>query len=312
MKFPRRFLLAGCGLILAALACARQSAPAARLPVDSRRELIHDGRTRTYYLHIPRLVDRTKPAPLVMVFHGGGGKAQNAIHTTKFNDLADEEGFIVVYPNGTGPRDLNVEVFTWNGGTCCGNAMLENADDVGFARAVLADVQSLAAVDGKRVYAAGLSNGGIMAYRLACEAADVFAAIGSVAGTLNYAPCEPSRPVSVIHFHGTADEHLPYEGGYGPESIVQVDFASVQETMEIWAALNGCGTQPVTGQFGEIRHEIWNGCKSGSSVELYTIIGGQHAWPGSDDPAWPGGDEPSQSLSATQLIWDFFANHPKP
>lgn len=315
MKRLSLILLAIGALAIGALACVRQQgspAPAAGPPVDSRRELIHDGRTRTYYLHVPRSHDWTRPAPLVMVFHGGGGKAQNAIRTTRFNDLADEEGFIVVYPNGTGPRDLNVEVFTWNGGTCCGNAMLENADDVGFARAVLADVRSIAAVDGKRVYAAGLSNGGIMAYRLACEAADVFAAIGSVAGTLNYAPCKPSRPISVIHFHGTADEHLPYEGGYGPQSIVQVNFASVRDTIKTWLALNDCAPPPRLEEFDNIRHETWGGCSGGSSVELYTIIGGQHAWPGADDPAWAGGDEPTQTISATQLIWEFFKSHPMP
>ncbi len=298
-------------VLLAALPLFVVTACARAAPVrDPKRALTVDGHERTYFLHLPPSHDRGEPLPLVMVFHGGGGKAQNAIRTTNFNELADEEGFIVVYPNGTGP--LDVEVFTWNGGDCCGNAMLENADDVGFARAILADVQSVAGVDLSRVYAAGLSNGGIMAYRLACEAADIFAAIDSVAGTLNYAPCEPSRPVPVIHFHGTEDEHILYEGGYGPESIVQVDFASVQGTIGFWTAFNGCAPEPRLRKFLNIRHETWDGCAENSSVELYTIVGGKHAWPGGEGPAWLGGDWPIQTLSATRVTWEFFVSHPKP
>lgn len=309
MKGSRRILFSAFGLVLAVLACARQSTRPANLPVDSVRELTHDGLTRNYHAHIPASIDWTEPVPLVMVFHGGGGRAENAIRMSNFNAVADEEGFIVVYPNGTGPRD--VEVFTWNGGTCCGNAALENVDDVGFVRAILADMQTIAAIDLKRVYATGMSNGAIMSYRLACEAADIFAAIAPVAGTLNYSPCNPSEPVAVIHFHGTDDKHVQYEGGVGPESIVQVDFASVADSIGFWVAFNGCDSQPVTNQFDEVQHEVWEGCEGGSSVELYTIFGGQHAWPGSDSPGWVGGDEPSQSVSATQLIWEFFAGHAK-
>lgn len=311
MKFSIRTLIAGCALVIVMLACARQGTPAPRPPVDSLRAVTHEGQDRDYLIHIPRSVDLSRPVPLVMVFHGGGGKAENAMRTTDFNELADDEGFIVVYPNGTGPRD--VEVFTWNSGNCCGNAMLENADDVGFARAILADVQTIAAIDAKRVYATGMSNGAMMSYRLACEAADVFAAIAPVAGTLNYSPCAPSEPVAVIHFHGTDDQHVLYNGGVGPESIVGVDFASVASSIEFWLAANGCASrQPATSQVADVRREVWDGCESGRPVELYTIFGGQHAWPGSDGPGWIGGDEPSQSISATQLIWEFFKANPKP
>lgn len=308
MKSHHRFLLAGCALLLATLSCARQTTPTRNLPVDSVRELTHDKRTRDYHVHIPASVDLTQPVPLVMVFHGGGGKAENAKRMSNFDALADEEGFIVVYPNGTGPRE--VEVYTWNGGTCCGNAMLENADDVGFARAILADMQTITNIDLKRVYATGMSNGGILSYRLGCEAADVFAAIAPVAGTLNFAPCTPSEPVAVIHFHGTEDEHILYNGGSGPESIVQVDFVSVQDSIGFWVAFNRCNPQPATSQFNEIQHEVWDGCEGGSSVEMYTIIGGKHTWPGSEARR-VSGVESNHSISATRLIWEFFAGHAK-
>ncbi|MFZ5857607.1 MAG: alpha/beta hydrolase family esterase [Chloroflexota bacterium] len=303
-KFPH-LLLAGCALLIATLACTRLTNRARGLPVDSVRELTHEGRVRDYHVHIPASLDLTQPVPLVMVFHGGGGKAENAIRTTNFDEVADEEGFIVVYPNGTGPRE--VEVYTWNAGDCCANAMLENADDVGFARAILADVQTIATIDLKRVYAAGMSNGGMMSYRLACEAADMFAAVAPVAGAVTFAPCNPSEPVSVIHFHGTADEHVPYEGGIGPNAVYPAEYVSVQESVGFWITFDGCDSQPATSQMDKIQHTVWAGCERGSSVELYSISGGGHVWPGS------GRDEgPGQSLLATWLIWEFFKEHPKP
>ncbi len=243
-----------------------------------------------------------------MVFHGGGGKARNAVRLTGFNVLAEKEGFLVVYPNGTGPG----EVLTWNGGSCCANAMLENADDVGFARAILTELQGTATIDVKRIYATGFSNGGILSYRLACEASDIFAAIGSVAGTQNFAPCQPSAPVAVIHFHGTDDQHLPYAGGVGTQSFAGTDFASVMETINFWVVFNGCEPFSSASQSGDIRHEVWAGCEAGSSVELYTILGGAHAWPGNDVPNQDDQDEPPVTISTTSLIWEFLAAHPKP
>jgi polyhydroxybutyrate depolymerase len=311
MKF-KSMLGAAIVLWLSALACARTAplVPPGLAAGESIRTLTHDGFERDYIFYVPSSFDSTQPAALVMVFHGGGGKARNAVRMTDFSALADEKGFLVVYPNGTGP--LEEQVLTWNGGTCCGNAMLNNVDDVGFARAILDDLQTIAAIDLKRVYATGMSNGGIMSYRLACEAADVFAAIGSVAGTQNFAPCQPTERVAVIHFHGTNDQHLPYNGGVGAESLVGTDFASVQDSVGFWVAFNGCNSQPVTNELNEIRREVWEGCEGGSSVELVTIVGGGHAWPGSQSPGWVGGDEPTQSISATKLIWEFFVAHPKP
>ena len=185
-------------------------------------------------------------------------------------------------------------------------------DDVGFIREILKDVQSLENVDPKRIYATGMSNGGIMSYRLACEASDIFAAIGSVSGTLNFSPCMPTENVSIIHFHGTEDQHVPYDGGVGSQSLVGVDFASVQDSVSFWVEFNGCNSQPQTNSFEDVQHQAWEGCVGFSSVELYTIIGGKHAWPGSQGPGWVGGDEPDQTISATQLLWEFFASHPKP
>lgn len=289
----------------------RQSASTTTQPGgESTRLLLYDGAERSYILYVPSGYDSSRPAPVIFAFHGGGGNAEIMIRTSGFNHIADEEGFLVVYPNGSGRREG--KLLTWNGGTCCGFAQENNVDDVGFVRAILADLQFVATIDPKRMYATGMSNGGIMSYRLACEAADLFAAIAPVAGTLNFAPCAPTENVSVIHFHGTDDGHLPYDGGVGAESLVGVDFASVRDSLDFWVSFNGCDSQPQSDSLGEIQHEAWGGCAGSSSIELYTITGGKHAWPGSPGPGWVGGDEPSQAVSASQLIWDFFETHPKP
>jgi polyhydroxybutyrate depolymerase len=296
-------------LLVSTIACAR-SFSARSTTDDQTITLTHDGIERSYILHVPASYDGSQPVPLVLVFHGGGGKADGIMQSSGFNQLADEKGFIVVYPNGTGR--LGDKLLTWNGGACCGFAMTNNIDDVGFVRAIVAELQTSYKIDAKRIYATGLSNGGILSFRLACEASDLFAAIAPVSGTLNFKSCAPSQPVSVIEFHGTDDTHIQYEGGYGPNSIAQVMFASVKDSIDFWLAADSCPTTPQTKSFADIQHDTYANCAQGIAVELYTIIGGQHAWPGSAGPAWPGGDEPTQTISATQLMWDFFIAHPKP
>jgi polyhydroxybutyrate depolymerase len=301
-------------LLFAALACGRAvtAVPSisAGIPAgQSSRTLSHDGRTRSYILYLPALVDRSRPVPLLLVFHGGTGNAESAVRMSGFNAVADKNGFIAVYPDGTGPLSDN-KLLTWNGGACCGYAQDNSVDDVGFVRAVVRDLRASLTVDPKRIYAAGMSNGGILSHRLACQAADLFAAVAPVAGTLNFSPCQPSQPVSVIEFHGTDDQHILYEGGYGPKSLVKVDFASVRESVAFWVSADGCNTRPQTDSSDNIHHEAWSGCAGSTAVELYTIIGGGHAWPGGQ-AGWPDSDQPVTNVNATDLIWRFFAAHPK-
>jgi polyhydroxybutyrate depolymerase len=302
-------------LLVTVLACARARSPTptalTSLPVgEITRALTHDGRGRSYTLYTPASVNWNQPVPIVFAFHGGAGNAESAIRMSGFNEVADQNGFIAVYPDGTG-RLSDEKLLTWNGGTCCGYAQKENVDDVGFVRAMLTDLQSLVNIDAKRIYATGMSNGGILSHRLACEAADLFAAVAPVAGTLNFSPCNPSQPISVIEFHGTDDQHILYNGGAGPKSLVNVDFASVQDSVGFWASFNGCNSRPQTNAFDDIHHETWTGCTSSTAVELYTIIGGGHSWPGGQG-GWVGSDQPTTTISASQLIWKFFAAHPKP
>lgn len=311
--WERTFLLGVIGVLL--IGCRRLAGrwasptPATLSPGNAIRTLTHDGRERSYLVHVPPGYDPTRPTPVVLVFHGGGGNAENARRMTGFDAVADAEGFIVVYPNGTGRQPDRL--LTWNGGHCCGYAMEQKVDDMGFVQALLANLETVANVDKRRIYATGMSNGAIMSYRLACELSDVIAAIGPVAATQNIDECAPSRPVPVLHIHGDADRHAPYEGGVGEESLVGVHFESVETTIEFWVRHNGCGPTPKVTQSGDLRHTVYSGCRQDAAVELYTIIGGGHAWPGGQ-PGWKGGDVSTTGLNASQVIWEFFAAHPKP
>jgi len=279
------------------------------LPGDSTRMLNVDGLERSYVLHVPAGYDPAQPVPVVLNFHGGGGKAENAIKMTGFNTQADEFGFLVVYPNGSG--ELENYFLSWNSGNCCGYAQRENVDDITFVRALLDDLRTIANVDPKRIYATGMSNGGMMSYRLACELADQIAAIGSVAGTQNFDICQPSEPVSIIHFHGIGDPVVPYEGGFGSISLADVDFASAEESISFWVAHNGCDETPAQEAFEDITHTTYALGDQNTAVELYTISNGGHVWPGSQQVR-EDANGPTQTISASQLIWEFFAAHPKP
>ena len=189
--------------------------------------------------------------------------------------------------------------------------MDRNVDDVGFIRALIDELVKTRAIDPKRVYVTGMSNGGMMTYRLGCELSDEIAAIAPVAGALNVENCQPSSPVSVIIFHGTADEHVLYNGG---EPIRKVDRhsrvdKSVAYAVSFWVQHDSCSSTPKRSEKGNIRTDIYDGGKDGAEVVLYTVNGGGHAWPGGQ--AYLLGTEPTKEISATDLMWDFFVRHPK-
>jgi polyhydroxybutyrate depolymerase len=283
---------------------------------DSIHTITVDQTERSYALHVP---DTPKfQLPLVIVLHGGGGSAQSAIAQTGFNAEADRQGFIAAYPEGSDRARplLNAlgkpSFHTWNAGACCGYAVEHGVDDVGFIRAMVADIGKRYPLDPKRVYAAGHSNGGMMAYRLACEASDLVAAIGAVSAVIVVAPCEPRFPVSVIDIHGTADRNVPIEGGVGPKSISKYPYPPVERSIAFWAAWDDCGKDPiVSAPAPSVTLRSYPLCTLGIAVDYYVIEGGGHAWPGGKRLA-KFLDEPSNAIDATQLIWQFFAAHPKP
>jgi polyhydroxybutyrate depolymerase len=267
--------------------------------------------TRTYAVHLPNGRAPNQPAPLVVVFHGGGGNAAGAARMSGMDAKADKEGFIAVYPNGTGP--LKDRLLTWNTWRCCGSALDNKVDDTGFVRAMVESIAREHPVDRKRIYATGLSNGGMMTYRVGCELSDVFAAIAPVAGALNSDDCRPPKPVSVIAFHGTADKHVLFNGGVPLTAFDRhrrVD-NSVQSAIEAWRKNDRCEGEPLRERNGSIFHTTY-ACADGTAVELYAIEGQGHAWPGGEKGLRYGNvDAPSTEISATGLMWEFFARHPK-
>jgi polyhydroxybutyrate depolymerase len=278
-------------------------------PGDHVLSLSVDGRDRTYLLHLPPAYDGKHSLPLVIVLHGGGGNAPGAVKMTGFSQKADKEGFVVVYPNGSGR--LKTRLLTWNSGNCCGYALDSNVDDVGFIRALIDELVKMRSIDPKRVYATGMSNGGMMTYRLGCELSDKLAAIAPVAGALNVENCAPTNPVSVIIFHGTADEHVLYTGGEPirkADSHRRVD-KPVSYAVSFWVKHDGCTPTPQRSETGNIRTEIYRGGKDGAEVALYTVNGGGHAWPGGEADLL--GAEPTKEISATDVMWNFFVRHPK-
>lgn len=278
------------------------------------RELVVGGFARSYYLHFPPEYDGRRPWPLVLAFHGGGVNAETMIYFSGLSEKADQAGFVVAYPEGTGrvPRAR-----TWNAGNCCGHALHHGVDDVAFVRALLDELERTAAIDPRRVYAAGMSNGAMMAYRLANELADRFAAIAPVAGPMAIDRAQPSRPVSVIHFHGTTDEYTPYLGGKGPRSQSQTAFLSVDDTIRAWVAANGCPAEPAVARLPSsavdgtniVRSDYGPG-REGAEVVLYTIEGGGHTWPGRSS-IFPTLGPSTRQIAANDLIWEFFEKHPR-
>ena len=274
-------------------------------PGDQIRVINFAGLERTYVLHIPPGYNPAKPAPLVLAFHGIGLDANEMMRISGLNTQADKSGFIVVYPNGSGATK------SWNGGRCCGEAAKNNVDDVGFVRALIDELAGSLNIDQDRVYATGFSNGAILVYRLACELSDRIAAIGPVAATQirdDQEVCHPSRNISVIHFHGTADRLNPYEGG---TTSVGYEFLPVSEAIGFWVNQNACPTPIRSEVTDSIQHDEYVPCIDNSAVELYTIMEGEHAWPGGQAVSVQVG-EPTMELSATPLMWEFFKAHSLP
>lgn len=269
---------------------------------DVTRQLSHGGMQRSYLVHTPSGYDGMKALPVVLIYHGFQLSGEEMVRITGFSQLADQEGFLAVYPQGSGKNS------SWNGGDCCGEAMVRGTDDVGFTRAIIDDLAAAYKIDRQRIYATGFSNGAIMAYGLACDLADLIAAVAPVGATKADPSCSPGRAVPVLHFHGDKDRLNPYEGGTSQAGII---FEPVKDTIAFWVKQDGCPAQPETSTTGSIRHDVYAPCSEGSAVELYTIIGGEHAWPGGE-PVTTEIGAPTEELDATAVMWAFFLAHPLP
>jgi polyhydroxybutyrate depolymerase len=249
-----------------------------------------DGSERAYRVYIPgQLAD--DPA-LVVMMHGGVGSARQAERAYGWNDEADAAGFVVAYPDG--------QSRTWNAGDCCGGAEREGVDDVAFITALVAVLQEEFGIAGDRIFATGMSNGAMMAYRLACET-DLFAAIAPVAGTIVTA-CDAPAPASVLHIHGLDDNSVRMDGEPG-SGIGEVDGMPIADVNALWRTAVDCA-EPVITEEPPVTTST-SRCADDRRVVLVTVADAGHQWPGS--VAREGAvDQPSDALDATALIWEFF------
>ncbi|MGI8686843.1 MAG: alpha/beta hydrolase family esterase [Acidimicrobiales bacterium] len=261
-------------LVVAALAvagCSRDETPGAVRPAHpaiEHRTIDMGGAVREYRLFTPAAPDGD--LPLVVALHGGGNRAQSLVEATQLDAAATANGFLVAYPEAAQ---------VWNGGFCCTGGRGDAADDVRFLDRVIMDVAANRGVDPRRVYAVGVSAGGVMAYRLACDLAPRLAGIGSVAGTMLLDDCHPARAVTVVEIHGTADGIVPFDGG----SVISPRVATaaappVPAVVERWASLDQCPGPPTTTVNGSVTTTAWNGCDRATSVRLVAVGGGGHTW----------------------------------
>jgi polyhydroxybutyrate depolymerase len=278
------FVLSGCP--------AADRAEAAFPDGTSLHTMAFGGLNRTYRVYKPPGLSAA--APFVVMLHGATGNGKQAENSYGWDQLAASAKFIVAYPDGIGK--------TWNGHGCCGKAARENVDDVGFITAMVGQISAAVPIDKSRVYATGISNGGIMSYALACNSG-MFAAIGPDSAT-QLDPCTAPHPTSVIHIHGTADKLVPYNGGQGASAV---NGPSIADVNAFWRKVDQCGPPDITTKAPITTSTA--ACAEHRSVELITIDGGRHQWPGGTT-LLERRDPTSHALNATQTIWHFFAAHP--
>jgi len=307
MVLSRR--LAALLIAMAVLASVTPVGGQRRTAPEGRQTLMHDGLPRTYVVRDSGdAARRPGPRPLVLVLHGGGGNATNAETMTGFTAKARTEGFIVVYPEGTS-RGLGL--LTWNAGHCCGYAMQNRVNDVGFISALLDVLVKDYPVDARRIYATGLSNGGMMTHRLGIELSGRFAAIAPVIATVFGDEPKPARPVAALMINGTEDRMVPVAGGPpGGRFTGAWDGTPARPATEqavFWARANGCPTAPDRTESSTA--VVWrHRCAGSPPVELHLVKNNGHAWPGGK-AGTARGDTPTAAVNATDLIWEFFKAH---
>jgi polyhydroxybutyrate depolymerase len=299
----------GLPVLVALWGCGTSAATPGQVTGAERQTLIHQGIERTYIVRGPGGSTVAAPPALVIVLHGGGGNALNAEAMTGFTQKALEEGFIVVYPDGTGRR--RDALLTWNAGHCCGYAMQNRIDDVGFINALI-DRHALG-VDRNRIYVTGMSNGAMMAHRVGIELSNRIAAIAPVVGAVFGDEPHPIQPVSAIMINGLLDESVPHQGGRTggrfPGSWDGTPTRPALDQGTFWSRANDCSLTPRRddrGAYTVYTHD----CPEGRGVEVHVVEDQGHAWPGGRKGSSLA-DPPSAAFNATDVIWRFFAAHPK-
>ncbi len=264
-------------------------------PGFNEREITLDGDTRDLIFYIPQSYDNTQAVPLILSLHGFASTLDRQVRYSQWENIAEEAGFIVAYPQGTGFP------LRWNSGDL-GIRLGDRADDLQYLSALMDWFISNWCIDESRIYVNGLSNGGGMTDRIACELADRVAAVGMVAGAYNPLEngCHPAHPMPVIAFHGTSDFIVPYGG----EENAMFDFPPVEDWLSAWARRDDCLLTPIVSTISEdVTQTRYTGCLDDVEVALYTISGGGHVWYGGDMGFSFGNVD---AIDATALMWAFY------
>ncbi len=291
-------------------------------PGDQTFTLDVDGLERNYIVHAPPDYDKTRPIPIVFVFHGGGTNANWVRRFCGLSSKADRANFLAVFPSGSGARIRRLSwncpgsgFERWTGAEGADADLVRRVDEVAFVRAMIADLSRRGTIDSQRIFASGVSTGAALVYYLAGKMPDEIASIAAIGGPIGTDSHPPSRPMPVIHFHGTDDNFAPYHGGQGKKSFTGLEFNSVAFTMETWSQFIGCQEQPSVEELPQktdnsthVTKSVYAG-RDDSEIVLYTIWGGGHTWPG-QDPRMELMGKYTQDIQANDLVWDFFSRHP--
>ncbi|MEO1026338.1 MAG: PHB depolymerase family esterase [Pseudomonadota bacterium] len=302
--------------VLALAACESATSKPASSPVTSPSEtsglsagrteqsLTVGGRDRNYLLFLPDNFKTARNLPIVFAFHGGGDNANSMADWSSFPALARREGFVLVIPNGTFNKRNNGG--TWNTDTpwVQGSAERLNVDDVAFFDAMLERIAGQVSIDRSRVFATGMSKGGMMSYHLACHRAEQLRAIAPVAATMTTQTCDPSGSVDILHLHGSSDATVPLNGGRGSMTMSRkADYRSVTSTLTFWADEASCSTTTKQGDRG-----AEYSCSSYCGSISYCVFDGGHSWPGMPPAKWQErlNVKVPQTFDATEYIWSYF------
>jgi polyhydroxybutyrate depolymerase len=278
-----------------AISAAPPTAPQAPVQSEVHGELVDQGLKRTYYLHTPSSYQSQHPLPLVLAFHGSGQQGQEMAEFTALNRLADQKGFMVVYPDGLNKK--------WN------VSGLNPENNLEFVPALISHLSHLRSVDPQRIYAVGLSNGGFLLQKLACQKPSQIAAFATVAASLPVqfqANCQQQTPISLLMINGTGDDVVPWEGGSPPNVNVgrNLSIPPIPKVAEFWRSHDACNASPQVEQRPDKRVQVWRyqQCRNGSEVTLIALNGAGHIWSG-------GGFGQSPFIDSTEAVWDFFQRH---
>jgi len=293
----RKLVLVAACLVVECAACGGSSPAASSSPMAKTASpptaateafMTFQGIKRGYLLWRSAELSLSKPVPLVIAMHGYTSYAGEMEYMSNFDQVATEDRFVVVYPEGLGR--------SWNAGWCCGH---NSYDDVGFISALIDKLAPEQNIDRTRILATGMSNGGMMSQRLGCDLAAKITAVVSVSGSLLLDTCHPSRPISVMEFHGDSDDLVPMNGGF---TAGIGTFRPTISVMQQWASIDGCAAKPAAADDATSTSYTWSPCEVGTKVQLEVIKGGAHSWFGPQDTT----GEPD----ASRLAWRFLMDAP--